>query len=59
MHRHTDVEVSRAAYWASWADAFPMIEERNLAIAEIVEHAMVRNVFPLRGLSEVAQATFQ
>ena len=49
---------SRAAYWASWADAVPMIQERNPAIAEIVEDAMVHNVFRPEGcLSDLAQAT--
>ena len=44
---------SRAAYWASWADALPMIQERNPA-------AMVHNVFPPEGcLSELVQATSQ
>ena len=51
---------SRAAYWASWADALPMIQERNPAIAEIVENALVHNVFPPEGcLSELVQATSQ
>ena len=51
---------SRAAYWALWADALPMTQERNPAIAEIVENAMVHNVFPPEGcLSELVQATSQ
>ena len=37
-----------------------MIQERNPAIAEIVENALVHNVFPPEGcLSELAQATSQ
>ena len=37
-----------------------MIQERNPAIAEIVENAMVHNVFPPEGcLSELVQATSQ
>ena len=51
---------SRAAYWTSWADALPMIQERNPAVAEIVENAMVHNMFTPEGcLSELAQATSQ
>ena len=39
--RWSGSEASRgaeAAYWASWADALPMISERNPAIAELVGH---------------------
>ena len=52
------VRCSRAAYWASWADALPMIHKRNPAVADMVELAMVDNVFPEEGcLSELARAT--
>ena len=50
----------RFGSWALWADALPMIQERNPAIAEIVENAMVHNVFPPEwSLSELVQATSQ
>ena len=42
---------SRAAYWASWADALPMIQERNPAIAEIVEKCDGPQRVPSRGVS--------
>ena len=32
---------SPAVCWASWADALPMIDKRNPAITEMVEHPMV------------------
>ena len=54
------VRCSRAAHWASWADALPMIQKRNPAVADMVERAMVNNVFPEVGcLSELARATDQ
>ena len=49
------VRCSRAACWASWADALPMIEKRNPS-RRLVEHAMVNNFFPQEGcLSELAR----
>ena len=54
------VRCSLAAYWASWADALSMIHKRNPAVADMVELAMVNNVFPEEGcLSELARATDQ
>ena len=35
---------AEAAYWASWADALPMISERSPAVADHVEHAMTHEV---------------
>ena len=44
---------ARAAYWASWADALPMREKRNPAIAEMVEHTLANGAHSEHGcLSE-------
>ena len=47
---------AEAAYWASWADAWPMISERNPAIAEHVEHAMTQEVHHEGCLAELHNA---
>ena len=47
---------AEAAYWASWADALPMISERNPAIAEHVEHAMTQEVHHEGCLAELHNA---
>ena len=53
------VRCSRAAYWAL-VDALPMIQKGNSAVADMVERAMVNNVFPEEGcLFELARATDQ
>ena len=51
------VRCARAAYWASWAYALPMIEERNPAIAEMVEHTLANGARSEHGcLSELSRA---
>ena len=42
--------------WASWADALPMISERNPAVAEHVEHAMTQEVHHEGCLAELHNA---
>ena len=48
---------AEAAYWACWADALPMISERNPAIAELVEHAMTHEAHREGCLAELHDAS--
>ena len=48
---------AEAAYWASWADALPMINERNPAIAEHVEHTMTHEAHREGCLAELHNAS--
>ena len=50
------VQCADAAYWASWADALPMINERTPAIANLVVQTMDDGSTDTSCLAELKEA---